>query len=133
MFSTPRKRIIRPVPAIQKAILLQIIETLATKGYSVEKVMEDWVKISKGETIVQLEVRNPGANLDIVLLSEKTDKYDTEFPLGRSWVTKSSVKVTEGNQSFAVARIEAFFGVVTEDDELNARVWEMVQQRENGF
>lgn len=133
MFSAPRKLIIHPVPAEQQVVLDRITDTLQSKGYAVEKVMAGWVKVSKDETTVQLEVDNPGANLDIVLLSEETDQYDSAFPLGGSWATKSSVKVTEGNERFAVARVEAFFGTVAEGDDMNARVWETVQRRDTGF
>lgn len=133
MFTTPKRLIIHPVPAEQQIVLDRITDTLTAKGYGVERLMEGWVKVTKGETTVQLEVDNPGANLDIVLLSEETEQYDTLFPLGGSWATSSCVKLTEGNERFAVARVEAFFGAVADGDEMNARVWETVQNRKKGF
>lgn len=133
MSTLPKNLIIHPVPAEQQEILNEIKGILAAKGYDVVHMGEGWVKVSKGDVTVQLEVDNPGANLDIVLLTDEADDYDTPFPLGGSWMPSSTVKLVEGNVNFAVARVQAFFGVVAEDDDMNARVWEMIQRRNSGF
>lgn len=121
-----------PVPADQLHVLHDMLETLTGRGYYVERLRADWAMVTKDDTVVQLEVDNPGANLDIILLSRETGDYDIKFPLGGSWATKSSVKLTECNVNFGVARIEAFYGVVKEGDRYGAQVWEDVQRSKTG-
>lgn len=106
----------------------ELYQKLMSAGYRVHVISDVWTQVSKSndesKIIVQLEIDPEGSNLDMVLLLP-TESREC-FPLGGSWKTKSTTKLTDDNIDFSLRRIESFFGIVTENDNTGAYVYENV-------
>lgn len=94
----------------QREVLDSIIARLESfPSLTVTQVTPVWYIIEGQGKKVQLEVDNPGANLDIVAITGDDEPEELRFPR-KSWGADMA-KLTAGNESFAELKIITQFAI----------------------
>jgi hypothetical protein len=94
----------------QQEVLDSIIARLESfPSLTVTQVTPIWYIIEGHEKKVQLEVDNPGANLDIVEITEDDEPEELRFPR-KSWGAEMA-KLNKGNEEFAELKIIGKFAI----------------------
>jgi hypothetical protein len=101
------------VTSEQRTVLDAIIERLESwAAFTVQEITPVWYTVECLGKKFQLEVDNPGGNLDIVEIP--MDDEELKFPR-KSWA-EDSVKLWTGNESFAERKIIAKFAILSDED-----------------
>jgi HSP20 family molecular chaperone IbpA len=94
----------------QQEVLDSIIARLESfPSLTVTQVTPIWHIIEGHGKKVQLEVDNPGANLDIVEITEDDEPEELRFPR-KSWGAEMA-KLNKGNEEFAELKIIGKFAI----------------------
>lgn len=100
------------VTSEQRAALDAIIERLeAWESLTIQEITPVWYIVERLGKKIQLEVDNPGGNLDITEIP--FDDGELLFPR-RSWGVETA-KLTLGNESFAERKIITKFAILRDE------------------
>lgn len=101
------------VSVSQRLILADVFERLETySSLLVTENTEVWYKINFKGMKVQLELHNPGGNLEIIRLPFDDESF--AFP-NRAW-NRESVKLQIGNEDLIVEKIISSFGLIAPEN-----------------
>lgn len=98
------------VTAEQREVLDEIVTRLESfPSLTVTQVTPIWYVIEGHGKKVQLEVDNPGANLDIVEITEDDEPEELRYPR-KGWGVETA-KLNKGNEEFAELKIIGKFAI----------------------